>query len=75
MVEHQEYRIIPVARRQGGQFLTAALIEKDGEGDTGVRRHDLVRADTHGSAEAAATFAIQKARQAIDEQGDRLFNA
>jgi hypothetical protein len=70
-VEYKGYRIIPAPRPHGGQFLTAALIEKDDPG--GVRSHELVRADTHASADDARNFAIQKARQVIDEQGDRIF--
>jgi hypothetical protein len=39
-----------------------------------LREHRFVRADTHGSADQAREFAIVKARQIIDEQGDRLFD-
>lgn len=70
-VEYRGYRIVPMVRAQGGQFLTCALIEKDFP--DGPKRHELIRADTHGSADDAKAFAIHKARQVIDEQGDRLF--
>jgi len=36
-------------------------------------RHRLIRADLFGSAEEAARFSLIKARQVIDEQGERLF--
>ncbi|MCS6778990.1 MAG: HlyU family transcriptional regulator [Geminicoccaceae bacterium] len=70
-VEYRGYRIVPLVRRQGGQFLTCAMIEK--EFPDGIKSHELIRADTHGSADEASAFAVRKARQAIDEQGDRLF--
>jgi hypothetical protein len=70
-VEYNGYRILPAPKRQGGQFLTAGVIEKD-EGGT-VRSHSFIRADTHSSADEAKAFSIRKAQQLIDEQGDRLF--
>ncbi len=70
-VEYRGYRIVPLVRPQGGQYLTCALIEKDFP--EGSKRHELIRADTHASADEAKAFAIRKARQVIDEQGDRLF--
>ena len=70
-VEYRGYRIVPMLRQQGGQYLTCAWIEKDFP--EGRKRHELIRADTHASAEDAKAFAVHKARQVIDEQGDRLF--
>jgi hypothetical protein len=70
-VEYKGFTIIPAPRPHGGQYLTAALIEKDIDGET--RTHELVRADTHGSPDDAKNFAVQKAKQVIDEQGERLF--
>ena len=70
-VEYKGFVIIPAPRPHGGQYLTAAVIEKSTE--SGARTHELVRADTHASADDASSFAIQKAKQVIDEQGDRLF--
>lgn len=69
--DYKGFRITPVAMRDGGQFRVAARIEKT-FGDT-TRRHELIRADTLASADEAATIALAKARQVIDEQGDRLF--
>lgn len=70
-VEYKGFRIIPHPRPQGGQFLTAGLIEKDFP--EGTRSHEFIRADTHGSADDARSFSIIKARQIIDQEGDRLF--
>ena len=44
-----------------------ALIEKDG------RTHTLIRADVLEDLAAASEASIGKAKQMIDEQGDRLF--
>lgn len=70
-VDYRGYRIVPLVRPHGGQYLTCALIEKDFP--DGPRRHELIRADTHASPDDAKAFALHKARQVIDEQGDRLF--
>jgi hypothetical protein len=38
-----------------------------------MKEHRFIRADTHHSREDAITFAISKAKQIIDLQGDRIF--
>src|SRR5262245_51792372 len=70
-VEYKGYRIRPAPYPSNGQFQTAGVIEK--EGADGVRTHRFVRADTHPTREAAISFAISKAKQIIDLQGDRIF--
>jgi hypothetical protein len=65
--EHKGFRITPKPIREGGQYRVAARIEKDG------RVHELVRADTMTSLDEAKAVSVAKARQMIDEQGDRLF--
>ncbi|MGQ0564503.1 MAG: HlyU family transcriptional regulator [Gemmobacter sp.] len=65
--EYKGFRITPTPIREGGQFRVSARIEKEG------RRHDLIRADTTGSADEAAAMSLAKARQIIDEQGDGVF--
>lgn len=70
-VAYKDYTITPTPMRQGGQFLTAGTITKDFP--DGRKEHRFIRADTHGSAEDAAAFAVSKGRQIIDEQGDRIF--
>jgi hypothetical protein len=70
-VTYKDYTITPTPMRQGGQFLTAGTISKDFP--DGRKEHRFIRADTHGSAEDAAAFAVSKGRQIIDEQGDRIF--
>jgi hypothetical protein len=70
-VEYKGYRIRATPYRNDGQFQTAGVIEKDTP--EGVKEHRFVRADTHQSMEAATDFAISKAKQIIDLQGDRIF--
>ena len=56
-----------------GVYQTAGIIEKDAA--DGVKEHRFIRADTHQSKEDAVAFAISKAKQIIDLQGDRCFSA
>ena len=71
-VEYEGFTIVPQPMSQGGQYLTAGLITKTLDDGT-VKEHHFVRADTHSSFEDAEAFAVTKARQIIDEQGERLF--
>lgn len=70
-VEYKGYRIRPAPYRSRGQYQTAGVIEK--EFPDGVKTHEFIRAETHAGLDAAAAFAIAKAKQIIDQQGDRLF--
>lgn len=58
-------------RAEGGQFQTAGTVVKVVDGET--KEHRFVRADRFSSIEDAAQFSLQKGRQIVDEQGDRLF--
>lgn len=69
--EYKGYRVRPAPYAARGGFQTAGVIEREIDGQT--RQHCFVRADTLPSAEEAATLALSKARQIIDEQGDGIF--
>jgi len=69
--DYKGFRIIPAPIREGGTYRVAARIEKDVDGVT--LRHDLVRADTMASRQEAVAISAAKARQVIDERGERLF--
>jgi len=69
---YKGFTITPQPAKDGGQFRIGALIEKDVGGTT--RSHHLIRADRLESFEAAAQASLAKARQMIDEQGERLFS-
>lgn len=69
--EHKGFRIQAVPFKQDGQFQTCALITKEIDGT--LREHRLIRADRFASLDDAAETSLRKARQMIDEQGERLF--
>ena len=68
---YKDFRIFPEPQSGAGGFRIAARIEKEVGGET--KTHHLLRADTVQSAEEAETFSIRKAKQVIDEQGERIF--
>ncbi|NAZ36525.1 HlyU family transcriptional regulator [Rubellimicrobium sp. CFH 75288] len=69
--EHRGFRITPKPIPEGSRFRVAARIEKEVDG--APRVHDLIRADTTATLEEARSLSLLKARQMIDEQGERLF--
>ena len=69
--EYKGYRIRPAPYLNNGQYQTAGVIQKDAA--DGVKEHRFIRAETHPSRDDAAAFAITKAKQIIDQQGDRVF--
>ena len=54
-----------------GQYQTCAILTKEIDGET--KEHRLIRADRFASPDDAVDVSFRKARQMIDEQGDRLF--
>ena len=64
---YQGFAITPNPAKEGQGYRIGALIEKDG------KSHQLIRADTLESPDAANEASVRKARQMIDEQGERLF--
>jgi hypothetical protein len=66
-VDYNGYTITPKPMTAEGGYRIAALIEKD------AQSHQLIRADTIRDLEEAQTASIAKAKQVIDEQGDRIF--
>jgi hypothetical protein len=71
-VEYKGYRIKPAPYPNNGQYQTAGSIEKDTP--EGIKEHRFIRADTYGSRDDAIAFTILKAKQIIDQQGDRIFS-
>jgi hypothetical protein len=70
-VEYKGYRIRATPYQNNGGYQTAGIIEKDTP--EGVKEHRFIRADTHQGRDDAVAFAISKAKQIIDLQGDRIF--
>jgi len=71
-IEYNGYRIRPAPYRAKDQYQTAGSIEKDTP--EGVKEHKFIRADTYASRDDAIAFTISKAKQIIDQQGDRMFS-
>lgn len=70
-VEYNGFMIRPTPFSDGGQYQTSGVIEKTTE--EGTKTHRFIRAEKHPSREDAEAFSVTKARQIIDEQGDRIF--
>ncbi|MEJ8559934.1 HlyU family transcriptional regulator [Yoonia sp. GPGPB17] len=64
---YKDFVITPTPQKESGGWRLAARIEKDGQ------EHTLIRSDVLQSKEQADAVSIAKAKQIIDEQGDRLF--
>ncbi len=65
------FRIFLAPVKDGGQYRIGARIEKDYDGET--KTHQMIRADSFGSLEQAEEVSMLKAKQFIDQQGDRIF--
>jgi hypothetical protein len=70
-VEYKGYMIRPTPYKNNGQYQTSGIVRK--ETPEGVKEHKFIRADTYASLDDANAFAIMKAKQLIDQQGDRMF--
>lgn len=71
-VEHDGFVIRPTPYKEGGQYQVAGTIEKRTE--AGVRIHRFVRADRMATRDDAVSFTVAKARQIIDQMGERMFD-
>ena len=71
-VEHDGYTITPTPISEGGQYRLCGVISKNIDGE--LREHRLIRADLLPTINEANEFTIRKAKQAIKEQGDRIFS-
>ena len=70
-VEYEGFTITPAPVSEGGRYRIGARIEKEVGGE--MKSHQLIRADVLESLDAANEASLGKARQMIDEQGERLF--
>lgn len=69
--EYKGYSIRAVEMRAGSEYQLCGEIEKQLGEETKV--HRFIRADRLSSPDQAASSALAKGRQIVDEQGDRLF--
>jgi hypothetical protein len=70
--EHGGFVIKATPYEDGGQWQMCGVIEKDIGGE--LKSHRFVRADRFPSQDQAAEFTLSKARQIIDQMGDRVFS-
>lgn len=70
-IDYNGFTIIAAPIKEGAQFKTAGSISREIDGE--VRTTQFIRADNHGDHQSAVSHSERKARQIIDEQGERLF--
>jgi len=64
---YKDCAITPLPQKESGGWRLCARIEKAGQ------EHTVIRADVLQTKEQADAASIAKAKQMIDEQGERLF--
>jgi hypothetical protein len=69
--DYNGYTIEAAPVAEGGQFQIAGRITKTVDGV--AKEHSFMRADRFSTFEDAENFTLLKARQIIDQSGDRLF--
>ncbi|WP_170335061.1 HlyU family transcriptional regulator [Ruegeria arenilitoris] len=72
-VLYKGFEIFPDLMPEAGKYRLLARIEKTIDGDR--KSHTMIRADVFESRDQAESFSIAKAKQVIDEQGERLFGS
>jgi hypothetical protein len=71
-VEYNGFIIRAAPYKAEGQYQTAGIVEKE---INGVRKeHKFIRADRHASYDDAVEFSLAKARQIVDQVGERVFD-
>ena len=71
-IEYKGYVIRAAPYKNNGHYQTAGIIAREVDG---VRKeHRFIRADSYAGYEDAVTFTVNKARQIIDLQGDKIFD-
>ena len=70
-VDHKGFTIRATPFTESGQYQTCGVITKEIDGE--VKEHRFIRADRFASKDDAVDVTLRKARQVIDEQGERIF--
>ena len=70
--EYDGFRITPQPAKEGSKYRIGAMIEKEIGGET--KTHTLIRADTLDDLQGANEASVNKAKQLIDQIGERLFD-
>jgi hypothetical protein len=71
-VEYKGYVIRAAPYKNNGHYQTAGTITRDVDGVN--KEHRFIRADAYASYDDAVNFTLNKARQIIDLQGERMFD-
>jgi len=71
-VTYEGFDIFPEPMAEGGKYRLSARIEKIIGG--AHKTHQVVRADVFASRDEAESLSVAKAKQVIDEQGERIFD-
>lgn len=69
--EHEGYLIEATPYLEGGQYQVAGTISKEIGGERKV--HKFIRADRAPSVDDAADMSVRKAKQIIEQVGERMF--
>ncbi|MFB9150732.1 HlyU family transcriptional regulator [Roseovarius ramblicola] len=70
--DYNGYSITPAPQPEDGGWRVGARIERQVGGE--VKVHHLLRADVLRDEGEAAAVSLRKAKQVIDEQGERIFH-
>jgi hypothetical protein len=70
--EHKGFMIRATPFKQGGEYQTCGIVSKEIDGV--VKEHKFVRADRFAALEDVVSITLNKGRQLVDEQGERLFS-
>jgi hypothetical protein len=70
--EYKGFAIRATPMSVGSEYQLAGVIEKTIGGET--KSYKFVRADRMSSRDEAASFALAKGRQIVDEQGEGVFS-
>ncbi|GLS89205.1 transcriptional activator HlyU [Psychromonas marina] len=71
-IKYNDFSIIPAPIREGGQYRVAGTITK-GEGEA-LKTHKFIRSDVIDNRDECISLTIRKAKLAIDQSEDRIFN-
>ena len=69
--DYEGFTILATPYKEGGQYQLCGVISKQIDGQR--REHRFIRADRFASMDDAVEMTLMKARQIIDQQGERIF--
>lgn len=69
--EHKGFMIRATPFKQDGQYQTCGVISKEIGGV--VKEHKFIRADRFAGLDDVVAITLNKGRQLVDEQGEKMF--